>query len=247
MNINPTTINNAATRISSATHGIPTISTNNSQFSQLLTVSNAGGAGVVSSSGNLTSGSAELDAIFETAGRQYNISPNLLKAVAKVESNFRPHAVSGAGAQGIMQLMPRTASYLGVTNPFDPQQNIMGGAKYLSEQLDRFNGDVRLALAAYNAGWPAVKKHGGIPPFSQTQAYVSKVLEFFGGGDITAGISSDVGADFSGWASNQTTNRTPNSSAKSLNMSELLRQMIMMNIMNMQMGMGRSGNSRRFF
>ena len=146
-----------------------------------------------------------------------------------------------------MQLMPATARYLGVTDPFDPQQNIMGGAKYLSEQLNRFNGDVRLALAAYNAGWPAVKKHDGIPPFRQTQAFVSKVLELFGEGDITVGMSSGSGADFSSWANTLTTGRTPNSSANSLNISDLLKQMIMMNIVNMQMSMGRNSNSRGFF
>ena len=110
---------------------------------------------------SLTSGDTNLDAMFDAAGRKYNISVDLLKAVARVESNFRPDATSRVGAMGIMQLMPGTAKYLGVTDPYDPEQSIMGGAKYLKEQLDRFEGDVELALAAYNAGWPAVKNTAG--------------------------------------------------------------------------------------
>jgi soluble lytic murein transglycosylase-like protein len=126
--------------------------------------------------------------MFDAAGRQYNINPDLLRAVAQVESNFRANAVSRAGAMGIMQIMPATARHLGVTDPFDPLQSIMGGARYIREQLDRFNGDIRLALASYNAGWPAVQRHGGIPPFRETRAYVSRVMNLFGDRDITAGI-----------------------------------------------------------
>jgi len=132
----------------------------------------------------LTSGCTELDAIFEAAGRQYNLSPDLLKAVAKVESNFRTEATSPAGAVGIMQLMPGTASHLGVDDPFNPAQSIFGGARYLRENLDRFDGDIELALAAYNAGWPAVKRHGGIPPFRETQAYVPRVLGHLADSDV---------------------------------------------------------------
>ena len=139
---------------------------------------------------SLSSGSADLDAIFDEAGLRFRLPPNLLKAVAKAESNFRPSVTSRSGAMGIMQLMPGTARYLGVTDPFDPQQNIMGGAKYLREMLDRFGGDISLALAAYNAGPGAVDRYGGIPPFQETQNYVPKVLEFFGGGDITAGVAA---------------------------------------------------------
>ena len=96
-----------------------------------------------------TGGSVPMDAIFEAAGERYSISPRLLRAVAKAESGFNPRARSGAGAMGVMQLMPATARSLGVTDPYDPWQNIMGGAKYLKEKLDQF-GDVSLALAAYN-------------------------------------------------------------------------------------------------
>lgn len=119
-----------------------------------------------------------LDQIFEKAAAKYNVSVNLLKAIGKAESNFDADAVSRSGAQGIMQLMPRTAASLGVTDSFDPEQNIMGGAKYISELLDKYDGNTSLALAAYNAGMNNVKKYGGIPPFEETQNYVKKVSAY---------------------------------------------------------------------
>lgn len=118
-----------------------------------------------------------MDAIFEEASARYGVSVSLLKAVAKAESNFNPSAVSPAGAIGVMQLMPRTAAGLGVSDPYDARQNIMGGAKYLSENLERF-GDVELALAAYNAGPNSVTKYGGVPPYTETQNYVKKVMNY---------------------------------------------------------------------
>ena len=136
-------------------------------------------------------GAGSLDAIFERASKKYNISIDLLKAVAKAESSFNPNAVSKAGAQGIMQLMPATARELGVVNSFDPEQNIMGGAKYLSGLLKKYDGDVRLALAAYNAGRGNVKKYGGIPPFKQTQNYVVKVMKYMNE-DITIPDSANT-------------------------------------------------------
>lgn len=122
--------------------------------------------------------SKSLDEIFEQASRKYNVPVNLLKAIGKAESDFNPNAVSKSGAQGVMQLMPGTAADLGVRDSFDPEQNIMGGSKYISDLLKRYDGDTKLALAAYNAGMNNVKKYGGIPPFKETQNYVVKVMKY---------------------------------------------------------------------
>lgn len=115
---------------------------------------------------------AEIDA----AASRHGIDPAVLRGLIAQESAFDPSARSGAGASGLTQLMPATAAALGV-NPTDPVQAIEGGARYLREQLDRFGGDMRLALAAYNAGPGAVSRHGGIPPYRETQNYVTSVLE----------------------------------------------------------------------
>ncbi|HSX61626.1 MAG TPA: lytic transglycosylase domain-containing protein, partial [Tahibacter sp.] len=109
------------------------------------------------------------------AALEFGLDEALLRAVVHAESAFNPNALSNKGAQGLMQLMPGTADDLGVDNPFDATQNIRGGAQYLAQQLKTFQGDVRLATAAYNAGPGNVSKYGGVPPFDETQVYVSRV------------------------------------------------------------------------
>lgn len=145
--------------------------------------------------------SEDMDSIFEEAAKLFDLPVNLLKAVAKTESGFDANAVSRSGAMGVMQLMPQTAKSLGVTDPFDARQNIMGGAKYLKSTLDQF-GDVTLALAAYNAGPGNVQKYGGVPPFAETQNYVRKVASYMEGDDLlanqtvqTKGAAGDIVAD----------------------------------------------------
>jgi soluble lytic murein transglycosylase-like protein len=124
-------------------------------------------------------GATGLDAykdLVVAAAHKYGVAPELLAGVAQTESGFNPRAQSGAGAKGLMQLMDATARGLGITDSFDPAQSLDGGARFLGGLLKQFNGDVRLALAAYNAGPGAVKKYGGIPPYQETQRYVPKVL-----------------------------------------------------------------------
>ena len=113
----------------------------------------------------------------KSAARKYNLSEKLIKSVIQAESNFQADAVSPAGAQGLMQLMPATAKELGVDDPFDVRQNIDGGAGYLRQMLDRFGQDVRLALAAYNAGPGTVEKYNGNVPYRETQTYIERVLK----------------------------------------------------------------------
>lgn len=113
------------------------------------------------------------------ACRRYGMNYRLIKAVIRAESAFDPLAVSAKGAEGLMQLMPETSRDLGVNNPFDPTQNIDGGVRYLKMLLERFDNNIILALAAYNAGPEAVQKYGGIPPYAETKTYIRRVLDLF--------------------------------------------------------------------
>ena len=124
------------------------------------------------------SSKAGTEELLLSASEKYNVDPRLSKAVAIVESNMNQNDISDAGAIGVMQLMPETARSLGV-DPYDEEQNIDGGVRFLGQMLKTFNGDVRKAVAAYNAGPGAVKKYGGIPPYRETQAYVGRVMDLY--------------------------------------------------------------------
>lgn len=122
---------------------------------------------------------AQIDALVEQNASTWQVDPALIKAVIANESGFNARATSPVGAQGLMQLMPETAASLGVRDPYDPAQNVAGGARYLRGLLDRFGGDKRLAIAAYNAGPGAVEKYRDVPPYAETQNYVQNVLASF--------------------------------------------------------------------
>jgi len=133
-----------------------------------------------------TAHNESLHPIINQKAKEHELDPSLVSAVIKAESNGNPHAVSKKGAMGLMQLMPGTANDLQVKNPFDPEENIDGGARYLRYLIERFNGNLTLALAAYNAGPKAVERHGSVPPITETKQYVRKVLALYKG---TTGIS----------------------------------------------------------
>ena len=118
----------------------------------------------------------ELKEVINTISDQHHLDPDFISSVIHAESGFNPHAVSPKGAQGLMQLMPGTASKLGVTNAFDPRANVEGGTRYLSELLERYNFDVIKALAAYNAGPQRVQQYGGVPPYYETRTYVARIV-----------------------------------------------------------------------
>ncbi|HLO26584.1 MAG TPA: transglycosylase SLT domain-containing protein [Geobacteraceae bacterium] len=120
----------------------------------------------------------EFESIINSCSLQYGVDTSLVKAVIQAESGYDPNAVSSKGAAGLMQLMPRTAQDLKVSNSLDPSENIRGGVRYLKFLLDTFKGDVSLALAAYNAGLSRVAQYGGIPPYEETRNYVGKVLSY---------------------------------------------------------------------
>ncbi|HEV7500707.1 MAG TPA: lytic transglycosylase domain-containing protein [Vicinamibacteria bacterium] len=122
----------------------------------------------------------DLETVIEEAAARHGVSPHLVRAVVQAESAFDPLAVSRVGAQGLMQLMPATATRMGVTDSLDPRQNVFGGAKYLSQLLTRFDGNVALALAGYNAGPAKVARYRGIPPYGETRGYVTKIRAMVG-------------------------------------------------------------------
>jgi len=122
----------------------------------------------------------DYDEAIAKASRKFRVEPSLIKAVIRAESDFDQKAVSHKGAQGLMQLMPDTAYNMEVADPFDPEENILGGTRYLSLMLDRFQNNVQLALAAYNAGPERVEEHRGIPPFAETRTFVERVLRYYG-------------------------------------------------------------------
>jgi soluble lytic murein transglycosylase-like protein len=127
----------------------------------------------------------QIDAAITEAAARHNVDPNLVRSVVKVESNFNPNAVSRKGAMGLMQLMPGTARSLNVTNPFDPQQNVDAGVRHLKKLLESFGGDIKLSLAAYNAGAGAVTRSAGVPRFAETQNYVRRITNLYYGGTDT--------------------------------------------------------------
>ncbi|MFT8709371.1 MAG: lytic transglycosylase domain-containing protein [Sporolactobacillus sp.] len=147
--------------------------------SQTLTNVNTGSAqpsATASPAETTAAPSGNYDATIQQMAEKYGVSPALIQAVIDTESGGNKDAVSSVGAQGLMQLMPATAKALGVTQAFDPSENIEGGTKYLKQLLNEFQGNTRLALAAYNAGSGNVKKYGDVPPYPETQAYVTKVM-----------------------------------------------------------------------
>ena len=123
----------------------------------------------------------EIDDAISKAADRHAVDPNLVRALVKVESNFNPNAVSRKGAMGLMQLMPQTARQMKLTNPFNPEENIDAGVRHLKDLLDSYGGDVRLSLAAYNAGAGAVARSAGIPHYAETRNYVKRITQLYGG------------------------------------------------------------------
>ena len=123
--------------------------------------------------------SNQFDPIIADASKKYGLEAPLIKAVIKAESDFDPNAISNKGARGLMQIMPMNYRLLNVENPFDPYQSIEAGARYLRDMMDRYNGKLNLSLAAYNAGPGAVDRHGGVPPYQETEEYIERVMRYY--------------------------------------------------------------------
>ena len=151
-----------------------------SAFASSLQAATATSAGTTptATTGAASAGATPFAAEIDAAAARNGVDPALLRGLIRQESNFDPGAKSPAGAIGLCQLMPATAAGLGVTDPFDPKQNLMGGAKFLRQLMDRFGGDVSKALAAYNAGPGAVQRYNGVPPYAETQSYVQRVTAY---------------------------------------------------------------------
>jgi hypothetical protein len=133
---------------------------------------------------------APYDNLIRAAATRYGLAPELVEAVVRAESNFDSHAVSKKGARGLMQLMPTTAAQLGVRDVFDVRQNIEGGVRHLRHLMDRYDGNLTLALAAYNAGVDAVTRHGGVPPYEETRAYVARILRLLQRIELSVGAET---------------------------------------------------------
>jgi len=151
-------------------------------FAGALQAASAGTGSAREASATATSapeaGGGEYESMIQQAAARYGVDPAVLHGLIEQESGFDAHAQSSAGAMGLTQLMPGTASTLGVSNPFDPAEAIEGGARYLAQLTSQFGGNTTDALAAYNAGPGAVSQYGGVPPYAETQSYVSKVLSY---------------------------------------------------------------------
>src|SRR5580704_16859935 len=134
-----------------------------------------------SAAAEVSTSQQEIDAAIDQAASRHNVDPSLVRAVIKVESNFNPNAVSRTGAMGLMQLMPQTARQLNVSNPFDPEQNVDAGVRQLKQLMENYGGDVKLTLAAYNAGPGAVARSAGVPHYAETRQYVKRITQLYYG------------------------------------------------------------------